>query len=126
LPQPTEREGYDYEKDDHIPLCLFFTFYLSLGCSSGLINKSELLRNQLEFLSIGKTFEQEVLTQLGEPEDQHEGGTVLTYELREDTNHRLHLADKKSQSGDGFVWRPTPLKPDTYHLSLVFQDTSHG
>ena len=81
-----------------IPLCQFFTFCLSLGCGPGLINKSELLRNQLEFLSIGKTIEQEVLTRLGEPENRHEGGTVLTYELREDTNHHLHLADKKSRA----------------------------
>lgn len=81
-----------------IPLCLFFTFCLSLGCGPGLINKSELLRNQLEFLSIGKTIEQEVLTRLGEPENRYEGGTVLTYELREDTNHHLHLADKKSRA----------------------------
>lgn len=109
-----------------IPLRLFFTFCPSLGCGPGLINKSELLRNQLEFLSIGKTTEQEVLTRLGEPENRYEGGTVLTYELREDTNHRLHLADKKSQSGDGFVWRPGSLKPGAYHLILVSQDTSRG
>ena len=88
-------------------------------CGPRLIVKSELLRNQLEFLSIGKTIEQEVLIRLSEPEHQYEGGTVLTYELREDTNHRLHLADKKSQSGDGFVWRPGPLKPGAYHLILT-------
>lgn len=75
-----------------IPLRLFFTFCLSLGCGPGLINKSELLRNQLEFLSIGKTTEQEVLTRLGEPENRYEGGTVLTCELREDTNHRLLIS----------------------------------
>lgn len=109
-----------------IPLCLLFIFCLSLGCGPGLINESELLRNQLEFLSIGKTTEQEVLTPLGEPGNRYEGGTVLTYELREETNHRLHLDDKKSQSGDGFVWRPGSLKPGAYHLILVFQDRSRG
>ncbi len=62
---------------------------------------------------------------MGEPENQHEGGTVLTYELREGTNHRLHLADKKSLNGDGFVWRPGPLKPDTFHLISALSFRTH-
>jgi hypothetical protein len=101
-----------------ISLCLF-AFVISFGCSPGIINKSELLGQQLKFLEIGKTTEEETIARMGTPSNRYEGETVWIYSLREDTKHQLHLASDITE-GDKVV----SLAPGIYRLILVF-DANH-
>jgi len=95
-------------------LCLCI-FSLSLGCAPGIINKSELLGQQLKFLETGKTTEQETIARMGIPSNRYEGGRVWIYSLREDTKHHFHLANDITESD-----KVVSLAPGIYHLILVF------
>jgi len=97
-----------------ISLCLC-VFVLSLGCSPGIINKSELLPQQIGFLEIGKTTEQETIARMGTPSNWYEGGRVWIYSLREDTKHHFHLVNDITKSD-----KVVSLTPGIYHLVLVF------
>lgn len=91
---------------------------LSIGCSSsGIINKSVSQYQQLGFLQIGKTTEQETLAQMGEPNYVYEGVKVWVYRLYEDTRHRLYFADEKMKYEEGLS-----LDPGTQYLVLVFDE----
>ena len=99
-----------------ISVCLC-VFTLPLGCSPGIINKSELLGQQLRFLETGKTTEQETITRMGTPSNRYEGGRVWTYSLREDTKHHFHLAKDIAESD-----KAISLVPGIYHLVLFFDE----
>lgn len=100
-----------------LTLCLF-SFSIVQGCAPGLISKPELLRDQLGFLEVGKTTEQEVLARMGEPTNRYEGGKVLTYRLREDTRDRFHPPSNETSTPE----EPFSFTRGIFYLILVFDE----
>lgn len=97
-------------------LCLCI-FSLSLGCTPGIINKSVSQHQQLGFLLIGKTTEQETIARMGESLYRYEGGKIWIYWLLEDTRHRLYFPNESYKLEEGLSWAP-----GTYYLVLVFDE----
>jgi hypothetical protein len=99
-----------------ISLCLCVCS-LSLGCSPGIINKSVSQHQELGFLQIGKTPEQETIGRMGEPNYMFEGGKVWVYRLYQDARHRLYFPNETFRVEEGLS-----LDPGTQYLVLVFDE----
>lgn len=94
-------------------LCVFS---LSLGCSPGIINKVVSEHEELGFLQIGKSTEQEMIAQVGEPNYRFEGGRVWVYSLVEDKRHRLNFPN------ESYKISGLDRASGEYHLILVFDE----
>jgi hypothetical protein len=68
-------------------------------------------RSWLPFLIEGRTTKEEVLSRLGTPVNEYEGGIIVSYILRENRNSQLQVADLVT----GQDWNP-----EIYNLVLVF------
>jgi len=99
-----------------LSLCLC-VFALSLGCSPGIVNKSVSQHQELGFLQIGKTTEQETIARMGERGYRYEDGKVRVYQLLKDTSHRLYFPNESYTLGEGLSWMP-----GSYYLVLVFDE----
>jgi len=89
------------------------------GCASGLQPRPEILTEQAPFIRDGETRQFDVQDRYGSPANRYEGGRVITYVMRRDSNGRLYIvsSDKTSIT--------TPEEdpyPGVYNLVLVFRE----
>lgn len=87
------------------------------GCASTLKPCPELLREQVSFISDGKTTRQELLDRLGASVSQYEEGRIHIYVMRQDGQDRLRVPQVPlpSDSPQKVSWHP-----EVYNLVLVF------
>ena len=100
-------------------LCLILLSLLT-ACATPKIRPSDVeqvIRSELSFIRDGVTTREDVLLKLGTPSAQFEAQRILTYQLREDKDGRVHVFwPRHTEVNPSF----THLGSDIYSLVLVF------